>query len=208
MIRSKGVVFIVGSAEMERSLDLYEELKQYISGTRSDFELRQSGGVYFSFANTGRRGGGKKWFNIGLAEIIQTIEDIRKNLRVFMNHTRYDEDRWRQLGETYFTHDVAKSLITVQTKPFFTTLAKLCNWANDVPLMSYSDQLFKITSIILDTTIIKLKAMSANLTPDSISAATSQIILKDYQRLEAEQVDTIMLTEAFESALSKTGFVT
>ena len=193
---------------MERSIDLYENLKQYISDIPSEFELRQSGGVYFSFANTGRRGGGKKRFNIGLAEIIQTIEDIRKNLGIFMNHTRYDEDRWRQLGETYFTHDVAKSLITVQTKPFFTTLAKLCNWANDVPTMSYSDQVFNITLITLDTTINKLKAMSANLTLDSISAATSEIILEDYQRLEAEQVNTIMLTEAFESALSKTGFVT
>jgi hypothetical protein len=87
-------------------------------------------------------------------------------------------------------------------------LAKLCNWANDVPLMSYSDQLFKITSITLDTTINKLKAMSANLTPDSINAASSEIILEDYQRVEAEQVNTIMLTEAFKSALSKTGFVT
>ena len=193
---------------MERSIDLYENLKQYISDIPSEFELRQSGGVYFSFANTGRRGGGKKRFNIGLAEIIQTIEDIRKNLGIFMNHTRYDEDRWRQLGEKYFTHDVAKSLITVQTKPFFTSLAKLCNWANDVPTMSYSDQVFNITSITLDTTINKLKAMSANLTLDSISAATSEIILEDYQRLEAEQVNTIMLTEAFESALSKTGFVT
>ena len=193
---------------MERSIDLYENLKQYISDIPSEFELRQSGGVYFYFANTGRRGGGKKRFNIGLAEIIQTIEDIRKNLGIFMNHTRYDEDRWRQLGEKYFTHDVAKSLITVQTKPFFTSLAKLCNWANDVPTMSYSDQVFNITSITLDTTINKLKAMSANLTLDSISAATSEIILEDYQRLEAEQVNTIMLTEAFESALSKTGFVT
>jgi len=193
---------------MERSIDLYEDLKQYISDIPSEFELRQFSGVYFSFANTGRRGGGKKRFNIGLAEIIQTIEDIKKNLGVFMNCTRYDEDRWRQLGEMYFTHDVAKSLIKVQTKPFFTTLAKLCNWANDVPSMSYSDQVFNITSITLDTTINKLKAMSANLTPDSISAATSEIILEDYQRLEAEQVNTIMLTEAFESALSKTGFVT
>ena len=193
---------------MERSIDLHEDLKQYISGILSEFELRQSNGVYFSFANTGRRGGGKKRFNIGLAETLQTIEDIKENLGVFMNSTRYDEPRWRQLGERYFTNDVAKSLIPVQTKGFFTMLAKICNWANDVPIMSYSDQVFNITSITLDNTINKLKAMSANLTLDSISTATSEIILEDYQRLEAEQVNTIMLTEAFESALSKTGFVT
>ena len=89
---------------MTHPVDLYEELQQYIFGTLSEFELKQFGGVYFSFANSGRRGGGKKWFNIGLTEIIQTLEDIKENLGVFMNHTRYDEDSWRELGESYFTH--------------------------------------------------------------------------------------------------------
>jgi hypothetical protein len=193
---------------MERSIDLYKELKQYISQTRSDFELKQSGGVYFSIANTGQRGGGKKWFNIGLTEIIQTLEDVKTNLPEFLKSTRYDEKEWRDLGGQLFTHDVARSLITVQTKPFFTMLAKIFHWATGEAATSYSDQVLKLTPETLETTINKLKAMSANLTPDSIIASTPEIIASSEEQRNNQVINTINFDEAFEAAVLQTGFAT
>ena len=91
----------------------------------SDFkaELCNRGG-YLTFSNSGRRGD-VKYFQIGLDNILQTLNDILNHLDVFHKLTSYDETEWRNNGSNYFTDPVAKANSTVQTKPLFSTLSKI-----------------------------------------------------------------------------------
>jgi len=191
---------------MNQSIILFNELNDYISRTRSEFDLKQTGGVYFSIANTGQRGGGKKWFNIGLTEILHTLEDIKHNLAHFLSSNRYVEKEWRDLGGEYFTNEISRSLITVQTKPFFTMLAKIFHWASEQPPSTYNDNVLKLTAETLEDTIEKLKRMSAGLTPDSIAGSLipPNPVLDGNQNLSNPIIK--MLDEAFEIAVTRTGF--
>ena len=102
----------------------------------SDFkaELCNRGG-YLTFSNSGRRGD-VKYFQIGLDNILQTLNDILNHLDVFHKLTSYDETEWRNNGSNYFTDPVAKANSTVQTKPLFSTLSKIILWGNQP---NYSD---------------------------------------------------------------------
>jgi hypothetical protein len=191
---------------MNSSIDLYQDLKSYIIKTSSDFDLDQAGGAYFSMANTGKRGGGKKWFNIGLVEILQTLEDVEKNLEAFLPCTRYNEQEWRDLGGTHFSNEVASSLVTVQTKPFFTMLSKLLNWASETPSSKYSDDSMPLTAATLETTIRKLKTMSEGLTPEYIASMTLNSPPPERQQGTSDTISIKALDEAFEAAAIRTGF--
>lgn len=191
---------------MSSSIDLYQDLKSYIIMTSSDFDLDPAGGAYFSMANTGKRGGGKKWFNIGLVEILQTLGDIDKNLNAFLPCTRYNEQVWRDLGSTHFSNEVASSLVTVQTKPFFTMLSKLLNWASERPSSKYSDDSMPLTSATLETTIRKLKTMSEGLTPEYIANMTLNLKSPESQQGTNDTISIKALDGAFEVAATRTGF--
>lgn len=86
-------------------------------------------GGYLEFSNSGRRGDSKS-FHIGLQAIYQTLQDIKQNLGIFERLNHYVEGEWRDNGASYFTNNVAKAMITVQTKPLFCTLSKLIKWSN------------------------------------------------------------------------------
>lgn len=105
-------------------------LHNFLEQQETEFtaELGQRGG-YIQFSNSGRRGTTKS-FHISLEALYQTLADIKDHIHEFRSLQSYDEGDWRQKGERYFTNEVAKSIINVQTKPLFSTLSKLIKWAN------------------------------------------------------------------------------
>ena len=144
--------------------DLFSFLNE-VSGN-SDFKatLSERGG-FITFSNSGRRGG-SKFFQIGLDNILQTLKDILINIETFKNLTEYDETSWRNNGSEYFSDSVANANSTVQTKPLFSTLSKVINWANHPRLDSIdSDAKICLDKDTLETTIAKLEIVADSFRP-------------------------------------------
>ena len=144
--------------------DLFSFLNE-VSG-KSDFKatLSERGG-FITFSNSGRRGG-SKFFQIGLDNILQTLKDILINIETFKNLTEYDETSWRNNGSEYFSDSVANANSTVQTKPLFSTLSKVINWANQPRLDSIdSDAKICLDKDTLETTIAKLEIVADSFRP-------------------------------------------
>ena len=144
--------------------DLFSFLNE-VSGN-SDFKatLIERGG-FITFSNSGRRGG-SKFFQIGLDNILQTLKDILINIETFKNLTEYDETSWRNNGSEYFSDSVANANSTVQTKPLFSTLSKVINWANQPRLDSIdSDAKICLDKDTLETTIAKLEIVADSFRP-------------------------------------------
>ena len=161
--------------------DLFSFLNE-VSGN-SDFKatLSERGG-FITFSNSGRRGG-SKFFQIGLDNILQTLKDILINIETFKNLTEYDETSWRNNGSEYFSDSVANANSTVQTKPLFSTLSKVINWANQPRLDSIdSDAKICLDKDTLETTIAKLEIVADSFRPsvmiphDTCSDTCRQII--------------------------------
>lgn len=147
--------------------DLFSFLNE-VSGN-SDFKatLSERGG-FITFSNSGRRGG-SKFFQIGLDNILQTLKDILINIETFKNLTEYDETSWRNNGSEYFSDSVANANSTVQTKPLFSTLSKVINWANQPRLDSIdSDAKICLDKEALETTIAKLEVVANSFKPSAI----------------------------------------
>ena len=121
--------------------DLFSFLNE--ASDNSDFKatLSKRGG-FITFSNSGRRGG-SKFFQIGLDNILRTLKDILVNIETFKNLTEYDETSWRNNGSKYFSDLVTNANSTVQTKPLFSTLSKVINWANQ-PRLDFIDSDAKI----------------------------------------------------------------
>ena len=144
--------------------DLFSFLNE-VSGN-SDFKatLSERGG-FITFSNSGRRGG-SKFFQIGLDNILQTLKDILINIETFKNLTEYDETSWRNNGSEYFSDSVANANSTVQTKPLFSTLSKVINWANQPRLDSIdSDAKICLDKDTLETSIAKLEIVADSFRP-------------------------------------------
>ena len=144
--------------------DLFSFLNE-VSGN-SDFKatLSERGG-FITFSNSGRRGG-SKFFQIVLDNILQTLKDILINIETFKNLTEYDETSWRNNASEYFSDSVANANSTVQTKPLFSTLSKVINWANQPRLDSIdSDAKICLDKDTLETTIAKLEIVADSFRP-------------------------------------------
>ena len=144
--------------------DLFSFLNE--ASNNSDFKatLSERGG-FITFSNSGRRGG-SKFFQIGLDNILQTLKDILINIETFKNLTEYDETSWRNNGSEYFSDSVANANSTVQTKPLFSTLSKVINWANQPRLDSIdSDAKICLDKDTLETTIAKLEIVADSFRP-------------------------------------------
>lgn len=147
--------------------DLFSFLNE-VSGN-SDFKatLSERGG-FITFSNSGRRGG-SKFFQIGLDNILQTLKDILINIETFKNLTEYDETSWRNNGSEYFSDSVANANSTVQTKPLFSTLSKVINWANQPRLNSIdSDTKICLNKEAIEATITKLEEVADSFRPTVI----------------------------------------
>ena len=147
--------------------DLFSFLNE--ASDNSDFKatLSKRGG-FITFSNSGRRGG-SKFFQIGLDNILRTLKDILVNIETFKNLTEYDETSWRNNGSKYFSDLVTNANSTVQTKPLFSTLSKVINWANQ-PRLDFIDSDAKICldKEALETTIAKLEVVADSFRPSTM----------------------------------------
>lgn len=136
---------------------------------RSKFscELGEKGG-YLNFRNSGQRGSVKE-FTISLTSVLSGLKDIRDNLNAFSNLENYVEGSWRDAGAKYFSDLALNSIITVQTKPCFTTFSKIINWANENS--SYDDNQIDLSKSSLDKAILELEKLSSSYTPKSYHAS-------------------------------------
>lgn len=145
------------------------ELIEYLANFNGEFNasLGESGG-YITFSNSGRRGN-IKYFQISLDSLKKTIEDILDNISIFENIQDYVEKNWRDNGSSYFSDEVANAMITVQTKPLFSTLSKLIKWGNEPTLDSVDDtSKMIITQVALENTLQKLKNTIQQYTPKTV----------------------------------------
>lgn len=132
-------------------------LDKFLREENGDFNssLGLDGG-YLEFSNSGRRGDSKS-FHIGLQAIYQTLQDIKQNLDIFEKLDCYVEGEWRDNGASYFSNNVAKAMITVQTKPLFCTLSKLIKWSNPTLYNDINpEQKIILNENSLDQTLINL----------------------------------------------------
>lgn len=120
-----------------------------------------SKGGYVTFTNSSQ-----KEFVLGLDSFLQCLRDIKKNLAAFKQSETYNEGIWRNLGGQYFTDKPANALITVQTKPMFTTLSKIIALANIPELDSIeAEKEINLAKHCLQNAIIKLEEVISEFTP-------------------------------------------
>lgn len=152
--------------------DLFSFLNEVSSNSDFKAALSERGG-FITFSNSGRRGS-SKFFQIGLDNILQTLKDILINIETFKNLTEYDETSWRNNGAEYFSDPVANANSTVQTKPLFSTLSKVINWANQ-PRLDFIDSDAKICldKEALETAIAKLEIVADSFRP-SVTTNTNE----------------------------------
>ena len=189
---------------MKEPIELYEELAPFFQSVDSTFEIELSGGVYLRFANSGKRGE-TKWFNLGLSEILTTLQDIEHHLSAFSIANNYEEKTWRDLGSLHFSDAAARSFITVQTKPVFTILSKIIHWSNNRPVSSYSDNHIDLSQPSLSRAIDIVKAMVTNLAPGAVAKKQASTPL--ISPPQPSKFATSDFRENFSIAISQVNFV-
>jgi hypothetical protein len=133
-------------------------------------------GGFVNFRNSGQRGSAKE-FTLSLESILSGLKDIKSNLEVFKKLTRYVEKDWRDNGSKYFTDLILNSMITVQTKPCFTTFSKIINWATDAKITDYDDNLIDLSSASIDTAIRKVESLSLSFSPHNHTTPQTKITI-------------------------------
>lgn len=147
---------------MTQLLDLNSYFSSVSSASNFQCKLGELGG-FINFTNSGQRG--LKEFTVSLKSILIGLQDIVDNINAFKNYSNYVEKDWRDLGSKYFTDLVLQSMITVQTKPCFTTFSKVISWANDVNPLEHDDNIIDLRVDSLKNAIAKIKALSQRFTP-------------------------------------------
>lgn len=161
-------------------------------------------GGFVNFRNSGQRGSVKE-FTLSLESILSGLKDIRSNLKEFSSMTRYVEKEWRDNGSKYFTDLILNSMITVQTKPCFTTFSKIINWATEKDFSDYDDNVIDLSSESLNVTIEKIENLALSFSPNE--HAKNKRIINAVKPLEAQLLSKPFLLLAGISGTGKTRFV-
>ena len=160
-------------------------------------------GGYITFSNSGQRGS-VKFFTLGLDSFIITLTDILEKHATFIPHTNYVEGEWRDLGNAYFNDDTANALSTVQTKPLFTTISKLINWANKEKSTPYSDNTIDLEKDSLTKTISQLEVLASLYSPKQNSSPKTKIT--ESTTILSEKELKVFAFETFKIFLDKYGY--
>lgn len=161
-------------------------------------------GGFVNFRNSGQRGSVKE-FTLSLESILSGLKDIRSNLKEFSSMTRYVEKEWRDNGSKYFADLILNSMITVQTKPCFTTFSKIINWATEKDFSDYDDNAIDLSSESLNVTIEKIENLALSFSPNE--HAKKKRIINAVKPLEAQLLSKPFLLLAGISGTGKTRFV-
>jgi len=129
-----------------------ENLKSFLESQQSQYSLKI---VYtefcFDLSNSGRRGESKEFF-LTKESVCSAIQNILENISNFPEE--YDETRWRNGADKYFSDNRAKSLCGTQTRPFFEMINKLISWSTNSKL---DEGHIKLTKENLKLTALTLK---------------------------------------------------
>ncbi|WP_235866084.1 McrB family protein [Vibrio paracholerae] len=161
-------------------------------------------GGFVNFRNSGQRGSVKE-FTLSLESILSGLKDIRSNLKEFSSMTRYVEKEWRDNGSKYFTDLILNSMITVQTKPCFTTFSKIINWATEKVFSDYDDNVIDLSFESLSVTIEKIENLALSFSPNE--HAKKKRKTNAVKPLEAQLLSKPFLLLAGISGTGKTRFV-
>lgn len=161
-------------------------------------------GGFINFRNSGQRGSVKE-FTLSLESILSGLKDIRDNLKEFSTMTRYVEKEWRDNGSKYFTDLILNSMITVQTKPCFTTFSKIINWATEKEPSDYDDNVIDLSSEALNATIEKIEYLALSFSPNEHVQKKRKI--STVKPLETQLLSKPFLLLAGISGTGKTRFV-
>ncbi|CCW32962.1 Type II restriction-modification systemrestriction subunit [Xenorhabdus nematophila F1] len=128
----------------------------------SDMTVRYSSvSPGFTFSNTGRRGGERKYFFISLNQMITVIEDIQSNLSEFEPDNHYIERTWRDRFHNYINDEVVNALSTVQTLPLFNLINKIIYTANQLK-QPFEDKVMYLNHDYLENTLNYLRSQVAD----------------------------------------------
>ncbi|MFT6324820.1 MAG: hypothetical protein ACJAWO_002388, partial [Halieaceae bacterium] len=136
----------------------HNQLINYLSSIEDTIfgaSLGNSGG-YISFRNTGK-GSNVKEFTLSFESVLSGLKDMSTNLKEFQKHHSYVEYDWRELGGHYFSDVALSSIITVQTKPTFTTFSKIICWANDLDYVGDNEIL--LSSEYISKAMVKIESL-------------------------------------------------
>ncbi len=129
-------------------------------------------GGFVNFRNSGQRGSVKE-FTISLESVLSGLRDIKNNISAFQNLSHYVEKDWRDAGAKYFQDLVLNSMITVQTKPCFTTFSKIISWANEASILDYDDNVIDLRIASLNTAISEVEKLSSTFAPNKLKYISS-----------------------------------
>ncbi|EHK7542360.1 restriction endonuclease [Vibrio cholerae] len=119
--------------------------------------------------------------------------------------TRYVEKEWRDNGSKYFTDLILNSMITVQTKPCFTTFSKIINWATEKNFSDYDDNVIDLSPESLNVTIEKIENLALSFSPNEHAKKERRI--NAVKPLDAQLLSKPFLLLAGISGTGKTRFV-
>ncbi len=163
-----------------------------------------SSGGFVNFRNSGQRGSVKE-FTLSLESVLSGLKDISSNLNEFSSMTRYVEKEWRDNGSKHFSDLALNSMITVQTKPCFTTFSKIIDWATEKKSSEYDDNVIDLSPISLNTTIEKIEHLALSFSPKIRAENKIKTLL--INRLDSSVLSKPFLLLAGISGTGKTRFV-
>ena len=137
-----------------------DELRKQLQSLNSEFEVSipKCGGC-IEFSNTPRRGE-RKLFTLSFDALISVLHNIIENRSSFAAQTHYNETAWRTLGERNITEGTSRTMVAVQTKPFFVIMNKLVHVSAGHLKRGYHDQVFPMDTEDLLATIEILRQYS------------------------------------------------
>ncbi|OJV81792.1 MAG: hypothetical protein BGO34_08370 [Bacteroidia bacterium 44-10] len=84
--------------------------------------------ITFSYLQKGRS---KEYFTLSIESFLTCLKDILNNHSSFIGNENYNEKKWQDLGNTYYTDSTVNNQSIPLTKAIFATLSKIIMWAND-----------------------------------------------------------------------------
>ena len=135
------------------NMNSLDEFRKQLKLLNSKFtvDIPKCGGCIV-FSNTPRRGE-RKNFTLSFDAIVSALHNIIENKSSFSAQTHYRETAWRILGERHITEGTNRTMIAVQTKPFFVIMNKLVHVSAGHFKGGYNDEVFSMNSEDLVATI-------------------------------------------------------
>lgn len=136
------------------------KLSEELSKLPSKFEANiPACGGCVNFSNTPRRGE-RKYFTLSFDALRTTFSDMLRHRNDFYPQRYYKESAWRILGERYLTEKTSRTMMGVQTKPYYVILSKITHVASGRSPGSFEDDSFNMEAEDLEKAIRMLSELT------------------------------------------------